>query len=55
VLDVQEDLVLARTNELKALIDYHLSRFKLQQVSGVLLSEQGVLVKDNLQPRVAWR
>jgi outer membrane protein TolC len=55
VLDVQEDLALARTNELKALIDYHLSRFKLQQVSGILLGEQGVLVKDNLQPRVAWR
>lgn len=55
VLDVQEDLVLARTNEIKALIDYHLSRSKYQQVSGVLLTEQGVLVKDNLQPRVAWR
>jgi outer membrane protein TolC len=55
VLDVQEDLALARTNELKALIDYHLSRFKLQQVSGVLLPEQGILVKDNLQPRVAVR
>ena len=55
VLDVQEDLVLARTNEIKALIDYHLSRSKYQQVSGVLLTEQGILVKDNLQPRVAWR
>jgi outer membrane protein TolC len=55
VLDVQEDLALARTNELKALIDYHLSRYRLQQVSGVLLQEQGILVRENLTPRVSVR
>ncbi len=55
VLDVQEDLALARTNELKALIDYHLSRYKLQQAGGVLLQEQGILIQDNLTPRIGVR
>jgi outer membrane protein len=55
VLDVQEDLALARTNELKALIDYHLSRYRLQQASGVLLKEQGILIQENLSPRVSVR
>lgn len=55
VLDVQEDLAQARTNELKALIDYHLSRFKLGQVSGVLLEQQGILIQENLTPRVGVR
>ena len=55
VLDVQEDLAQARTNELKALIDYHLSRYKLGQASGVLLEEQGILIRDSLTPRVSLR
>jgi outer membrane protein TolC len=55
VLDVQEDLAQARTNELKALIDYHLSRYRLEQVSGVLLEGQGILIRENLTPRVSVR
>jgi HAE1 family hydrophobic/amphiphilic exporter-1 len=53
VLDVQEDLVLARTNELKALIDYNLSWHKLYQATGTLLDRNGILLRENLQPRVA--
>ncbi len=53
VLDVQEDLVLARTNELKSMIDYHLSLQRLQQVTGTLLERNGILFRENLQPRMA--
>jgi outer membrane protein len=52
VLDVQKDLVQARTNELKALIDYHLDESRLHQVTGVLLEKNGIVLKENLQPRV---
>jgi outer membrane protein TolC len=52
VLDVQKDLVQARTNELKALIDYHLDESRLQQATGVLLEKNGIVMKENLQPRV---
>jgi outer membrane protein len=52
VLDVQKDLVQARTNELKALIDYHLDESRLYQVTGVLLEKNGIVLKENLQPRV---
>jgi outer membrane protein TolC len=52
VLDVQEDLILAQTNELKAKLDYHLARHRLRQVTGSLLADFGVLLKENLQPRV---
>ncbi len=55
VLDVQEDLVLARTNELKALIDYTLSQHKLDQVTGTLLEKNGVILKENLHPRLGAR
>jgi outer membrane protein TolC len=55
VLDVQEDLILAQTNELKARLDYHLARYRLRQVTGTLLPDFGVLLKDNLQPRVSLR
>ncbi len=55
VLDVQEDLILAQTNELKAKLDYHLALHRLRQVTGVLLEDFGVLLKDNLQPRVSLR
>jgi outer membrane protein len=55
VLDTQEDLERARTNELKALIDYHLSRYRLEQVSGLLLERQGVMIRENLTPRVDVR
>jgi outer membrane protein TolC len=53
VLEVQKDLVQARTNELKALIDYHLDESRLQQSTGVLLEKNGILLKENLQPRAA--
>lgn len=53
VLDVQKDLVLARTNELKALIDYHLDQSRFHQVKGMLLEKNGIVLKENLQPRVA--
>jgi len=55
VLDVQKDLVQARTNELKALIDYHLDESRLHQVTGVLLEKNGIVLKENLQPRVTPR
>lgn len=53
VLDVQEDLALARTNELKALIDYNLSLHKLDQATGSLLEKNGILLRENLHPRVS--
>lgn len=53
VLDVQKELVQARTNELKALIDYHLDASRLQQVTGLLLERNGIVLRENLQPRVA--
>ncbi len=53
VLDVQEDVQIARTNELKALIDYNLSLHKLEQAKGSLLEKNGILLRDNLQPRLA--
>jgi outer membrane protein TolC len=52
VLDVQKELVQARTNELKALIDYNLAGYRLHQVTGVLLDKSGIVLKENLQPRV---
>lgn len=53
VLDVQKELVQARTNELKALIDYHLDESRFQKVTGVLLDKNGIVLKDNLQPRIS--
>jgi outer membrane protein TolC len=52
VLDVQKELVQARTNELKALIDYNLAWHTLHKVTGALLDKNGILLKENLQPRV---
>ncbi len=52
VLEVQKDLVQARTNELKALIDHHLDESRLQQATGVLLENYGIVLRENLQPRV---
>ena len=52
VLDVQKDLVQARTNELKALIDYTLAWHTLHKVTGELLEKNGIVLKENLQPRV---
>lgn len=52
VLDVQEDLALARTNELKSMIDYNLSLRRLQQVTGSLLEEYAIVLRENLQPRI---
>ena len=48
-----EQLVQARTNELKALIDYNLAWHRLHQVTGVLLDKNGIVLKENLQPRIA--
>jgi outer membrane protein len=53
VLDVQKQLVQARTDELKALIDYNLAWHTLHKVTGVLLDKNGILLKENLQPRIA--
>jgi len=53
VLDVQKELVQAKTNELKALIDYNLGWHTLHKVTGVLLDKNGILMKENLQPRVS--
>jgi outer membrane protein TolC len=53
VLDVQKELVQARTNELKALIDYNLGWHTLHKVTGTLLEKNGILLKENLQPRVS--
>ena len=52
VLDVQKELVQARTNELKALIDYNLAWHTLHKATGALLDKNGILLKENLQPRV---
>ncbi len=52
VLDAQEDLAQARTNELKALIDYGLSLHRLDLVSGTLLEKNGVVLKENLRLRM---
>jgi outer membrane protein len=52
VLDVQQQLVQARTTELKALIDYNLSLHKVHVVTGELLEKNGILLQENLQPRV---
>jgi outer membrane protein TolC len=52
VLDVQKQLVQVRTDELKALIDYNLAWHTLHKVTGVLLERNGIVLKENLQPRV---
>jgi outer membrane protein len=53
VLDVQKELVQARTNELKALIDYHLDESRFHRVTGALLDKNGIVLKENLQPRIS--
>jgi outer membrane protein TolC len=52
VLDVQQQLVQARTNELKALIDYNLSLHRVDVVTGQLLEKNGIVLQENLQPRL---
>lgn len=52
VLDVQKELVQARTNELKALIDYNLSWSLLDRVTGMLLEKNGIVLRENLLPRI---
>lgn len=52
VLDAEERLVQARTNEIKALIDYNLAQMSLRRASGGLLEWRGVLVQENLGPRL---
>jgi outer membrane protein TolC len=52
VLDVQKELVQAKTNELKALIDYNLGWHTLHKATGVLLHKNGIVLRENLQPRV---
>jgi outer membrane protein TolC len=53
VLDVQKELVQAKTNELKALIDYNLAWHTLHKSTGSLLDKNGIVLKENLQPRVS--
>jgi len=53
VLDVQKQLVQARTDELKALIDYNLAWHTLNRVTGTLLDKNGIMLKENLQPRIS--
>lgn len=52
VLDIQKDLTLALSNELKAMIDYRLSLANLDRVSGTLLAKHDVKLRENLTPRV---
>lgn len=53
VLDVQKQLVQARTDELKALIDYNLAWHTLHRATGMLLDKNGIVLKENLQPRIS--
>ena len=53
VLDVQKQLVQAKTDELKALIDYNLAWHTLHRVTGALLDKNGIVLKENLQPRIS--
>ncbi len=52
VLDAEERLTEARTNEIKAVIDYNLALMTLFRSEGTLLERSGVLVQDNLAPRL---
>lgn len=52
VLDVQEDLTLAQTNEIKAMIDYRLSLANLDRVTGTLLAKSDIRLQENLTPRM---
>jgi outer membrane protein TolC len=52
VLEVQEALAQARTNELKALIDCSLSFHRLDLATGTLLEKNGIVLKENLLPRL---
>ncbi len=54
VLDVQEDLAQAQANEMKARIDYQLSLVNLKRVTGTLLSDMGVRLRETLTPRKKW-
>jgi outer membrane protein TolC len=53
VLEAQEDLAQARTNELKALIDCSLNFHRLDQVTGTLLEKNGIVLRENLLPRMS--
>lgn len=55
VLDVQEDLALARTSALKARIDYTMSQHQLDLSAGTLLDRMGIRLKENLEPRLSGR
>ncbi len=55
VLDVQKELTLALSNEIKAKIDYRLSLANLDRASGTLLTTQNIRLNENLAPRVALR
>ncbi len=52
VLDAQERLLRAQTNEIKAMIDYRLSLANLDRVTGVLLQKNDIRLQENLAPRV---
>jgi len=51
VLDAQEDLAQARTNEIKARIDHSLALDKFRLVTGTLLAEHDIRLEECLQPR----
>lgn len=52
VLDAQERLQRAQTNEIKAMIDYRLSLANLDRVTGTLLAKSDIRLQENLAPRV---
>jgi len=52
VLDAQEDLTLAQTNEVKARIDYRLSSANLERVTGTLLLKSDIRLQEQLAPRI---
>lgn len=53
VLEMQEDVAAARSNEVKAMIDYNISLRRLELAEGSLLEGFAIRLKENLQPRLA--
>lgn len=52
VLDAEERLAEARTNEIKARIDYALALMSLERARGTLLDRHGIVVEEALVPRL---
>ena len=55
VLEMQEDLATAQSNEVKSMIDYNISLRQLELAEGSLLERFEIRLKENLQPRLAMR